>query len=172
MALTLDDMIARQEIADVILRYARGIDRLDFDLVRSCYHPDAYDDHGSFTGDVDGFIAMCERFLPKWSATMHFMGNMLIEVDGDVARAETYAVAYHRRQEEDGTGKDDVFGIRYVDRFEKLDDEWKIAHRVVATEWRRVDPVVNATARGAVGVWGTRDGNDVIDWIMTAAPPA
>jgi hypothetical protein len=168
MALTVDDLLARHEIADVILRYARGVDRLDFDLVRSCYHPGAYDDHGSFKGDVDGFIAMCEKFLPKWSATQHFMGNMLIEVDGEVAKAETYAVAYHRRQDDDGTGKDDVFGIRYVDRFERRDGDWKIAYRVVATEWRRVDPVVNATRRGQVGVWGTRDGNDVIDWIMTA----
>lgn len=97
MALTIDELLARQEIADVILRYARGVDRLDFDLVRSCYHPDAYDDHGSFAGGVEEFIAMCEQFLPKWTATQHFMGNMLIEVDGDVARAETYAVAYHRR---------------------------------------------------------------------------
>ncbi len=172
MALTVDDLIARQEITDVIYRYARGIDRLDFDMVRSCYHPDAYDDHGSFTGSVEEFIEMCSRFLPKWSATQHFMGNLLIEVDGDEARAETYAVAYHRLQDEDGGGKDDVFGIRYVDRFEKRDDEWKIAHRVVATEWRRVDPVEKATPRGKVGVWGTRDGNDVIDWIMTAAAPA
>ena len=172
MALTLDDVVARQEIADVILRYARGIDRLDFDLVRSCYHPDAYDDHGSFQGDVEGFIAMCESFLPRWTATQHFMGNMLIEPDGDMARAETYAVAYHRRENDDGTGKDDVFGIRYVDRFERRGGEWRIAHRVVATEWRRVDPVTNAKGRGQVGVWGSRDGNDVIDWIMTAGPPS
>ncbi len=171
MALTVEDLLARQEVADVILRYARGIDRLDFDLVRQCYHPDAYDDHGSFQGGVEPFIQMCEKFLPRWTATQHFMGNMLIEVDGDVARAETYAVAYHRREEADGTGKDDVFGIRYVDRFEKR-DAWRIAHRVVATEWRRVEPVTNATSRGKVGVWGSRDGNDVVDWIMTATAPA
>ncbi|MGH1493916.1 MAG: nuclear transport factor 2 family protein [Acidimicrobiales bacterium] len=177
MALTMDDLLARQEIADVILRYARGIDRLDFDLVRSCYHPDAYDNHGSYAGDIDGFIEMCDKFLRKWSATMHFMGNMLIEVDGDVAKAETYAVAYHHLAEEgsDGggvTGKDDVFGIRYVDRFEKRDGKWLIAHRVVATEWRRVEPVTKAPVRGQVGVWGTRDGEDVIDWIMSATAPA
>ncbi|MFT7650624.1 MAG: hypothetical protein ACI8Y4_005398 [Candidatus Poriferisodalaceae bacterium] len=172
MALTLDDLLARQEIADVILRYARGIDRLDFDLVRSCYHPDAYDDHGSFKGDVEAFIEMCSAFLPTWTATQHFMGNMLIEVDGDVARAETYAVAYHHRDNDDGTGKDDVFGIRYVDRFERREGDWKIGHRVVATEWRRVDPVLKTAKRDQVGVWGRRDGNDVVDWIMTATTPA
>ena len=69
----------------------------------------------------------------------------------------------------DGSGKDDVFGIRYVDRFERRAGEWKIAHRVVASEWRRVDPVPAGKIRGGVGVWGTRDGSDAIDWIMQAS---
>jgi ketosteroid isomerase-like protein len=166
----LETLIAKQEITDVVYAYARGIDRLDFELVRSCYHPDAYDDHGAFKGNVDDFIEMCEGFLPRWTATMHFMGNVLVdEITEDSARAETYAVAYHRRETTAGIeGKDDIFGIRYVDRFEKRDDRWLIAHRVVATEWRRVEPVPANGTRGAVGVWGTRDGNDVIDWIMDA----
>jgi hypothetical protein len=172
----LETLLARQEIADVILRYARGIDRLDFDLVRSCYHDDAYDDHGMFRGNVDEFIAGAQRFLPRFVATMHFMGNMLIEVgvDGDEqrARAETYAVAYHRQLAEDGSGKDDVFGIRYVDRFERRGGDWRIAHRVVATEWRRVDPVPAGKGRGTEGVWGRRDRQDVVYWIMGAAAPA
>lgn len=164
-------LIARQEIADVIYRYARGIDRLDFDLVRACYHPDAYDDHGSMKGTVEEFISAAASFLTRWTVTQHFMGNMLIEVDGARARAETYAVAYHRREDADGNGKDDVMGIRYVDRFEHRDGAWKIAHRVVATEWRRVDAVKGARGRGEIGVWGRRDGDDVIHWIMSAQAP-
>lgn len=167
----IETLIARQHIADVIYRYARGIDRLDMPLVLACYHAGAYDDHGSFAGTAEEFVAWAEPFLRRWTATMHFMGNMLIEIDGAVARAETYAVAYHRREDADGNGKDDVLGIRYVDRFERRDGVWKIAHRVVATEWRRVDAVSGARGRGAVGVWGRRDGHDVIDWIMQAQPP-
>lgn len=173
MALDLDDLLAKQEIADVIHRYARGIDRMDFDLVRSCYHPDAYDDHGSMRGSVDEFIAGAREFLPKFVATMHFMGNMLIDLDGDVARAETYAVAYHREQLADGSGRDDIWGIRYVDRFERRDGNWLIAYRVVAQEWRRVDPVpVGRVRGGGPGKWGTRDGNDAIDWVLDAHGPA
>lgn len=164
-------LVARQQIADVIYLYARGIDRLDFDLVRSCYHPDAYDDHGSMGGSVEEFIAAARPFLERWTVTQHFMGNMLIELDGNVARAETYAVAYHRREDGDGNGKDDVFGIRYVDRFEQRGGVWKIAHRVVATEWRRVDPLSGARGRGQVGVWGQRDDGDVINWILQARSP-
>ena len=141
-------------------RYARGIDRLDWDLVRDCYHPDAYDDHGGIAGSVDDFIAGGRKYLTRFAATMHFLGNMLIEVDGDRARAETYAVAYHRVEDADGGGggKDDIFGIRYVDRFERRMDRWRIAHRVVANEWRRVEPVPPGRGRAAYdGVWGSRD---------------
>ncbi|MDG2111538.1 MAG: nuclear transport factor 2 family protein [Actinomycetota bacterium] len=172
MALTVEDLLAKEEIRDVIYRYARGVDRLDFDLVAACYHPDAYDDHGTFRGSVPDFVEMCRSFLPRFVCTQHFMGNMLIEVDGDVARAETYAVAYHRKENDDGSGIDDVFGIRYVDRFEQHDGgPWLIAHRAVATEWRRVDPVPAGKLRGTVGEWGRRDGNDIIDRIMDATAP-
>ena len=168
--MTLDTLLAKAEIADVLHKYARGIDRMDFDLVRSCYHPDAFDDHGALSGDVDTFIAGAEAFLPRFAATMHFLGNMSIEVDGDVARAETYAVAYHRIERENG-GKDDIWGIRYVDRFEQRGGEWRIAHRVVAQEWRRVDPVPAGPSRVGPGVWGRRDGEDVLYSVLEAKAP-
>ena len=167
----LDRLIARQEIADVIYRYARGIDRLDFELVRSCYHPDAYDDHGAISGTVNEFISAAQAFLVKWTTTQHFMGNMLIEIEGDKARAETYAVAYHRREDANGDGKDDTLGIRYVDRFEQRNGNWLIAYRVVSTEWRRVDALSGARGRNKVGVWGQRDESDVLNWVMAAEAP-
>lgn len=169
-AYTLETLLARQEIADVIYRYARGIDRRDLDLVRSCYHPDAYDDHGAFKGTVDEFLAAAMPFLSRWTATQHFMGNMLIEVEGAAARAETYAVAYHRREDAEGNGKDDVMGIRYVDRFENRGSGWKIAYRVVSMEWRRIDPVRGIKGRGENGVWGRHDRDDVLYRIMRGPP--
>ncbi|MCJ7436647.1 MAG: nuclear transport factor 2 family protein, partial [Acidimicrobiia bacterium] len=56
LPMTLQDLAAQQEIRDVLIRYTRGIDRMDADLVRSTYHPDAHDDHGAYQGGVDGFI--------------------------------------------------------------------------------------------------------------------
>jgi hypothetical protein len=184
MTVTPETLVAKAEIADVLARYARGIDRMDFDLVRSCYHPDAYDDHGTMAGSVDEFIANAEAFLPRFSVTMHFLGNMLIEVDGPTARAETYAVAYHRIEDAggEGGGKDDIWGIRYVDRFERRSgsdhhgeyvDEWRLAHRVVAQEWRRVDPLPPGKGqRIGPGVWGRRDQEDVLYSVLDAAAPA
>ncbi len=35
----------------------------------------------------------------------------------------------------------ETFGGRYVDRFERRDGEWKIAHRTVVHEWDKVEHV-------------------------------
>ena len=38
------------------MRYSRGIDRLDAEAVRSCYHPDGTDEHTGFAGPRDEFV--------------------------------------------------------------------------------------------------------------------
>jgi hypothetical protein len=62
----------KAEIREVHMRYCRGIDRMDFDLVRSCYHPDAIDRHGAYEGGVEGFIKWAGEVLPLFDTTMHF----------------------------------------------------------------------------------------------------
>jgi hypothetical protein len=138
----LTRVIDQQEIRDVIYRYCRGIDRCDYELVRSCYHPDATDDHGDFRGGVDDFIAYIRRGLPRFERTMHFIGNVLVETDGAQARAESYLVAYHHLAESrTKPERDFVAGLRYVDDFERRDGEWRIAARVCVFEWSRIDTV-------------------------------
>lgn len=41
----LQELLDRQAIYDVMMRYCRGVDRFDADLITSAYHPDARDDH-------------------------------------------------------------------------------------------------------------------------------
>jgi SnoaL-like domain len=116
----LQRLLDQGEIRDVIYRYCRGIDRRQYDLVRSCYHPDAIDDHAGFRGNVDEFISYVAKGLPVYEGTMHFIGNVLIEPDGDQARAESYIVAHHRlAAREAKPERDYVVGLRYVDDFER-----------------------------------------------------
>lgn len=44
----------KQEITEVLYRYARAVDRKDFDSVALCYFDDAIDNHGGYIGTVDG----------------------------------------------------------------------------------------------------------------------
>ena len=46
----LEELIEERAILSVLKRYCRGIDRLDEELVRSCYHEDSTDDHGVYKG--------------------------------------------------------------------------------------------------------------------------
>ncbi len=142
MVTTIDALLDHHAIRDVLYRYCRAIDRRQYDDVRACYHPDATDDHGVYQGGVDGFIDYISRDLPRYERTMHFLGNVLVELDGDSARAETYCIAYHRVPVRgDKPERDFTVGLRYVDRFARRDGRWAIAERVCAFEWSRLDPV-------------------------------
>jgi hypothetical protein len=140
---TLQFLLDQSAIRDVHVRYCRGIDRMDWDLVRSCYHPDATDDHGGYVGGVEGFIAWAKSLLAEFESTTHFTGNQLVEIDGDIAWAEHYARAYHRRPARSGTPAIDlVANVRYVDRMERRRGEWRIAKRVLTVDSDRADPVI------------------------------
>ena len=41
----LQRLIDRTQIYEVMCKYARGVDRGDWELLRSTYHADAHDDH-------------------------------------------------------------------------------------------------------------------------------
>jgi hypothetical protein len=142
----LQRLLDQRAIADVIYRYCRGIDRRDYELVRGCYHPDATDDHGDFKGGIDAFLEYIQAGLPRYERTMHFIGNVLIEPIGpDTARAESYLIAHHHLAAS-GTRPERDFNawMRYVDDFERRDGEWRIAARVCAFDWSRVDVVDGA----------------------------
>jgi 3-phenylpropionate/cinnamic acid dioxygenase small subunit len=129
-------LLDKQSIEESIYAYCRAIDRRDFDGIRACYHPDATDEHGNFAGTVDAYLEWVEPLLARYRWTMHFIGNVLIEFGDDehVAAAESYGIALHR-SEEAKPYLNLISGFRYLDRFERRDAEWKIARRVVVSEW-------------------------------------
>ncbi|MGV0793506.1 nuclear transport factor 2 family protein [Mycolicibacterium sp. XJ1819] len=132
----ISQLLDREEIRDVIYRYARGIDRRDFELVRQCYHPDGIDRHPGFTGARDDYIEWLRNILPRYAFTVHFVGNVLVETDGDEAAAESYTVAYHASAEDvDNARENFIAGIRYADRFTRNGRGWRIAERTVITDW-------------------------------------
>jgi SnoaL-like domain len=137
----LEDLLAKQQIHEVIMRYCRGVDRLDPDLLRTVYHPDGYDNHGGFRGKADDFIAWVIPEMRKlYKNTNHFICNELVEVNGNFAYSESYFVAYHRF-DRDGKEYDMVFGGRYIDKLERRAGDWKILKRNVLHDFNRIEPV-------------------------------
>ncbi|WP_167045552.1 nuclear transport factor 2 family protein [Salinibacterium sp. ZJ454] len=133
------------EIRGVLERYCRAIDRLDRELLESCYWTDAEANYGAFTGPVRNFI---EGAIPKlrerYEATMHVLGQSIIDIVGDRAYAETYCTGYMRGSDEGRSTLVSV-GNRYVDVLERRAGEWRILDRKVIVEWSKLDADVTVT---------------------------
>jgi hypothetical protein len=137
--MTIEELLAKQEITDLVGRYMRGLDRLDTTLLRSTFHDDATTDYGFFKGGPDAFVDMAHGALRDHLANHHMIGQVLIDVEGDIAFGEVYFQAFHRIVV-DGAERDLFISGRYVDRYEKRAGVWKIAFRSEVNDWARNDP--------------------------------
>lgn len=147
-----EELADREAIRDVLLRYCRASDRVDEDLLRSVYWPDAEDDHLEFSGGREEFIEYCVPILTHMRYNMHTLGNMLIVIDGDRAESESYFIGYHSVPDAEGNRMDSFSGGRYLDRLEKRDDEWRIKKRLVTVEWFRELPDTQYQDAGPFGM--------------------
>jgi hypothetical protein len=158
----LREMLDKQEIHDLLMRYCRGVDRGDADLIRSVYHPGAIDDHG----DMILNAAEIPELFVKLSARspfggMHFIGNVLIEVDGDTAYAESYFMAIKDIARETKRFIRIRAG-RYVDRLERRQGVWGIVERVLLDEWNRVDETNESLGGPERYLFGQRGAADAV----------
>jgi 3-phenylpropionate/cinnamic acid dioxygenase small subunit len=135
----LQSLLDRAAIQDVLLRYARGVDRRDLALVASCFTADAAYDGTLARGLIGDALAQLPRAFARYESSTHFVGNQLITLDGDQASSETYTIAYHRL-----TGaprRDRTVAVRYEDDLVRTTDGWRIRRRVVRLDWERTDVV-------------------------------
>lgn len=127
----LRELIDRREIHSVMLRYARGLDRLDNELARGCYWDDAIEDHGQFVGNPDDFLKYADSSTLMFETVQHGILNHVCDLQGDDAYCETY---YQFTGVTAGDGPNFVSTGRYVDHFQKRGGEWRIANRVTLVE--------------------------------------
>jgi 3-phenylpropionate/cinnamic acid dioxygenase small subunit len=129
-------LIDKDQIRDVLYRYARAVDRKDVELLKSCYHPDSTDAHWTFIGNGLEFAE--EILQPHQMGNVplfkHLITNILIEIEGERAFCEssylftqTLAVTATRRARYSNEG-------RYLDVFERRHGEWRILRRLLVPE--------------------------------------
>jgi hypothetical protein len=128
---SLKELIDRQKIWDCLLRYARGVDRLDRELMLSAFAENALIDQGSFKGSRDALADWVLVYhAQNQTLTQHMMTNHYCEINGDVAHTET-CVAYYGTNPQ---GKDAFAVGRYIDRLVCEANDWLIVDRVCTTE--------------------------------------
>jgi ketosteroid isomerase-like protein len=134
----IQELLDKQAIREAIMRYCRGADRCDAELVGSAYHADARDQRPGqeFTGATVG-EGIVNSLLRTMEATNHQIGTQLIQVNGDVAASESYSTGSHILKD----GRRLRTLVRYLDQFERRNGEWKIAHRQVITDAMDVSPI-------------------------------
>ncbi|GAA4558631.1 nuclear transport factor 2 family protein [Pseudonocardia xishanensis] len=143
-------------IQEVMLRYARAVDRADSDLMDSIFWPEGTDNHGMYDGSAAGFFDRARNARDdKDRARHHLVGvPRILSQDGAQAKVETYfffAGVYGAGQNDNiGTIEEATIGFnagRYRDLFEKRDGEWRVLRRVTVYDWTLSGPYAPAFER-------------------------
>ncbi len=119
---------AKQDIAEVLIRYATGIDRRDWELFRTCFADPCHLDYPGIGtwGSVDAITEFMASSHAGMGHTMHRISNIAIDVDGDTARARCYVDGVLMAP--DGRSGLNPLGY-YDDELVHTADGWRIARR-------------------------------------------
>lgn len=140
-ATSLEELLAKDAIADVLARYARTLDWLDEVGQASCFWPDAAIDYGFFKGSAAEFVPVVMAIERRSARRWHLSSPPAIRlIDSAHADVETYGLTAGARQGEDGTYAGTMYGGRYLDAFEKRESEWRISHRDYVLDWSHPIP--------------------------------
>jgi hypothetical protein len=124
-------LLDRLAIYDCLVRYSRGLDRHDSELIASAFWPDAQVNYGSlFSGPRDEFVEWANELESQNEYHSHHIGTQTVDFDGDTAHVETcvlYIVRTHAKAERLGCG-------RYLDVLERRNGEWRIVLREFLAE--------------------------------------
>ena len=122
------DREVRLDVADVLVRYATGIDRRDWDLFRTCFTDDCEADYGEIGvwHGVDEITEWMRVVHDACGHTLHRITNIAVSPgeEGVVARSYVEALVL---------GPDNCAGVRatgfYDDELVDTPDGWRISRR-------------------------------------------
>lgn len=133
----LQALLDREAIREAMNAYCRGIDRGDEVALRSCYWEDATDRHGAYNGSAAGFIDYAVKARKSGACMIHLVSNISIVLKGTQAAVESYFQAFQHDNDPQGKLRETFLIGRYIDRFEKRGDEWRVAARTVVYDWMK-----------------------------------
>jgi 3-phenylpropionate/cinnamic acid dioxygenase small subunit len=128
------DPLVRQQLFDVVVRYATGIDARDYDLFRTCFTDDCHADYvgvGEWHGS-DEITAFMERVHADCGHTMHWVGNFTVRAEGEGYVTRTYVRAVVLRGD---NRKGLAHHGYYDDTFVPAAGGWRIAARRFTPTW-------------------------------------
>ncbi|TXS96157.1 nuclear transport factor 2 family protein [Parahaliea maris] len=135
-------LLAKEEIRELALLYCRGVDRKDYNLLRTLYTRDGTDTHGRhFDGPAGEYVDFLAGALTTARIGAHYLCNHLIEVDGETAQGEVYALGFHQMPDGNGGMREEFVGVRYLDHYRREDGRWRFASREVMFDLEHDRPI-------------------------------
>jgi ketosteroid isomerase-like protein len=130
-------------IRDLIARYAHHVDDRSVADILQCFSDGSRFDAADGSLHAEGLEAIGQFFesafagprLAPPAESTHLMANTVVDVQGDVAHAETQAVAFLASGAEGLVTR----GLRYSDELVRTASGWRIAHRVHRCVWEATD---------------------------------
>jgi hypothetical protein len=142
------------DVADVLYRYATGIDRRDWALYRSIFADEVEFDFSSYNGNpvrkitsaawVDGLVPL----FTGLAATQHSMTNPRVTVDGDRASCTMYMQAHHVFDAADPESYYTIGGF-YDDSLVRANGDWRLTGVKLTVTWQRGNLAIMDAARKA-----------------------
>ncbi|MFC1442851.1 nuclear transport factor 2 family protein [Streptacidiphilus sp. N1-10] len=143
------DRELRQDVAELLVRYATGVDRRDWELFRSCFTDDCRADYGDIGtwSDADSFTAWMDRAHRRAGPSLHRVTNQTVTRSGDDGTTAT-ARCYLDAVVMTADARAAVQTVGYCDDdLVRTDDGWRIARR-------RYTRLLSRTEHGADGPVG------------------
>ena len=123
----------RLEIENLQTVFAHAADRGDYALLRSLYTDDAVDDHGGYSGPVDGYIAWVKMTHEDFEMLSHICGKPLIYLNGDLAESEMKGHVFMRLK---GPPARNTFAVtRAFDKYARTPLGWRFTSRKLCGDW-------------------------------------
>lgn len=130
--LSIAEISDRIEIGDLLTRYTVAIDTKDWNLLDTCFTPDAkvdYTTSGGTKGDYPDVRRWLEKALAPFTMTMHFISNSTVDLEGDRAKARTYVINPMGTPRPDGSLHIFTVGAYYDDELVRTAEGWRISNR-------------------------------------------
>jgi len=128
----MTDLEDRLAISDLFVRYTNALDRGDVETIADCFTLDGSLDSpavGRHSGHaaIRAFAERFARFHERGSQLRHVISNLMVEIDGDRARATCYLLNVLTRN-----GKSEMLAPgRYECDLVKSAGKWRFQNRVV-----------------------------------------
>ena len=149
-ARTLDELLIRAAISDVVLRYAAAVDGRDWDMFTSCFTDPVFINFVSFSPTAaeemprSAWVARVRSLIPGFDATQHLSSNhdITIATDGN-ATCVSAMQATHVLDDSIA-----VLGGFYTNQLVRAADRtWRIESCTLTVTWRTGDQRLFALAR-------------------------